>query len=70
MKTANKRPFGELANGSTGNSRSATKWESLLITDCNYFPECDTSIKCSDIIAALSDTPNNKAPGSDGIPSE
>ncbi|OLY79098.1 hypothetical protein AYI68_g6841, partial [Smittium mucronatum] len=62
--------FGELANDSTGNSRSATKWESLLNTDCDYFPECDTNIEWSDITTALSDTPNNKAPGSDGIPSE
>ncbi|OLY81770.1 Retrovirus-related Pol polyprotein from type-2 retrotransposable element R2DM [Smittium mucronatum] len=62
--------FGELANDSTGNSRSATKWESLLITDCDYFPECDTNIKWSDITMALSDALNNKAPGPDGIPSE
>ncbi|OLY83842.1 hypothetical protein AYI68_g2009 [Smittium mucronatum] len=59
--------FGELANDSTGNSRSSTKWESLLITDGNYFPECDTSIKWSDITMALSDTPNNKAPESVGM---
>ncbi|OLY83454.1 hypothetical protein AYI68_g2403, partial [Smittium mucronatum] len=37
---------------------------------CDYFPECDTNIEWSDITTALSDTPNNKAPGSDGIPSE
>ncbi|OLY78439.1 hypothetical protein AYI68_g7510, partial [Smittium mucronatum] len=52
--------FGELANDSTGNTQSATKWESLLITDCNYFPECDTNIKWPDVTNALSDTPNNK----------
>ncbi|OLY78791.1 hypothetical protein AYI68_g7155 [Smittium mucronatum] len=62
--------FGELANDSNGNNRGATKWESQLITDCDYFPECDTSIKWSDITMELSDTPNNKAPCSDGITSE
>ncbi|OLY85684.1 Thermolabile hemolysin, partial [Smittium mucronatum] len=51
-------------------NRSAIKWESLLITDGDYFPECDTGIKWSDITMALSDTPNNKAPGSDGISGE
>ncbi|OLY79880.1 hypothetical protein AYI68_g6038, partial [Smittium mucronatum] len=44
--------------------------DTLLNTDYDYFPECDTNIEWSDITTALSDTPNNKAPGSDGIPSE
>ncbi|OLY78878.1 hypothetical protein AYI68_g6164 [Smittium mucronatum] len=58
--------FGELANDSTWNSRNATMCESLLTADCDYFPECDTNIKWSDITNAISDTPNSKAPGADG----
>ncbi|OLY78566.1 hypothetical protein AYI68_g7381 [Smittium mucronatum] len=51
-------------------SRSATEWESLLLTDCEYFPECDNIVRWSDITSALSDTQNNKAPGDDGVPSD
>ncbi|OMJ10440.1 Transposon TX1 protein [Smittium culicis] len=62
--------FGELALDATGNSRSTDKWENLIISDCDYYPECDNSILWSDITHALEDTPNNKTPGTDGVPSE
>ncbi|OMJ12941.1 Transposon TX1 protein [Smittium culicis] len=62
--------FGELAKDATGNSRCSNKWENLIIRDCDYYPECDNSILWSDITQALADTPNNKAPGADGVPSE
>ncbi|OMJ11163.1 hypothetical protein AYI70_g9895 [Smittium culicis] len=54
----------------TGNSRSTDKWENLISSDCDYYPECDSTILWSDITDALRDTPNNKAPGADGVPSE
>ncbi|OMJ18763.1 Transposon TX1 protein [Smittium culicis] len=62
--------FGELAKDATGNSRSTEKWENLISSDCNYYPECDSTILWSDITNVLRDTPNNKAPGADGVPSE
>ncbi|OMJ13841.1 hypothetical protein AYI70_g8260 [Smittium culicis] len=54
----------------TGNSQSADKWENPISRDCDYYPECDNTILWSDITYALRDTPNNKAPGSDGVPTE
>ncbi|OMJ12085.1 hypothetical protein AYI69_g9567, partial [Smittium culicis] len=62
--------FSELAKDTTGNSRCADKWEKLISSDCDYYPECDSTIVWSDITDALRDTPNNKAPGADGVPSE
>ncbi|OMJ27302.1 hypothetical protein AYI69_g3266 [Smittium culicis] len=40
------------------------------VLDCDNYPECDRSVLWSDITDALRDTPNNKAPGADGVPSE
>ncbi|OMJ13343.1 hypothetical protein AYI69_g9040 [Smittium culicis] len=54
----------------TGNCRSADKWENLISIYCDCYPECDSTILWSDITDALADTPNNKAPGADGVPSE
>ncbi|OMJ16404.1 hypothetical protein AYI70_g6625 [Smittium culicis] len=54
----------------TGNSRSDYKWENLISSDCDYYPECDNTMIWSEITDALVDTPNNKAPGADGVPSE
>ncbi|OMJ17972.1 hypothetical protein AYI69_g7220, partial [Smittium culicis] len=62
--------FGGLALDTTGNSRSSDKWENLISSDSDYYPECDSTIIWSDITDALADTPNNKAPGADGVPSE
>ncbi|OMJ25349.1 hypothetical protein AYI70_g948, partial [Smittium culicis] len=62
--------FGDLAKDTTGNSRSAIKMRELLSGDEDYFPESDDSIKWSEITKTLNDTPNNKAPGVDGVPSE
>ncbi|OMJ14879.1 hypothetical protein AYI70_g7626 [Smittium culicis] len=62
--------FGELAKDATGNSRCSNKWEIVINTDTDYYPECDSTILWSDITDALRDTPNNKAPGADGVPSE
>ncbi|OMJ11730.1 hypothetical protein AYI70_g9535 [Smittium culicis] len=62
--------FDELAKDTTGNSRCADKWEYLITIDCDYYPECDNSILWTDISQTLADTPNNKAPGADGVPSE
>ncbi|OMJ15236.1 hypothetical protein AYI69_g8267, partial [Smittium culicis] len=62
--------FSELAKDTTGNSRCADKWENLISSDCDYYPECESTIVWSDITDALADTPNNKAPGADGVPSE
>ncbi|OMJ15458.1 RNA-directed DNA polymerase from mobile element jockey [Smittium culicis] len=62
--------FGELAKDTTGNSRTADKWQNLISSDCDYYPECDNTILWPDITDALADTPNNKAPGADGVPSE
>ncbi|OMJ11664.1 LINE-1 reverse transcriptase-like protein [Smittium culicis] len=45
-------------------------WENLINTDTDYYPECDNTILWSEITGALADTPNNKAPGADGVPSE
>ncbi|OMJ21968.1 hypothetical protein AYI69_g5594, partial [Smittium culicis] len=62
--------FGELAKDTTGNSRSSDKWEKLIPIYIDYYPECDSTILWTDITDALADTPNNKAPGADGVPSE
>ncbi|OMJ13446.1 LINE-1 reverse transcriptase-like protein [Smittium culicis] len=62
--------FGDLAKDATGNSRSTDKWENLISSDCDYYPECDSTILWSDITNALHDMTNNKAPGADGVPSE
>ncbi|OMJ20553.1 hypothetical protein AYI69_g6165, partial [Smittium culicis] len=62
--------FSDLAKDTTGNSRDPSKWQALLSDDSDYFPECDYSISWADITAALDDTPNNKATGADGVPSE
>ncbi|OLY80305.1 hypothetical protein AYI68_g5607 [Smittium mucronatum] len=60
----------ELAKDSNGNSRNPEKWESIAPIECDYFPDCDESVSWGDIITGLRDTPNNKAPGIDGVPSE
>ncbi|OMJ29256.1 hypothetical protein AYI69_g1251 [Smittium culicis] len=60
----------KLAKDTTGNSRSADKWENLISSDCDYYPEFDSTILWSDITDAPADTPKNKAPGADGVPSE
>ncbi|OMJ20951.1 LINE-1 reverse transcriptase-like protein [Smittium culicis] len=65
-----KNHFEDLAKDTSGNSRSSDKWQALLSEDQDYFPECDHSIKWEEITKALNNTPNNKAPGVDGIPSE
>ncbi|OMJ26945.1 hypothetical protein AYI69_g3636, partial [Smittium culicis] len=44
--------------------------ENLISSDCEYYPECDSTILWADITDALRDTPNNKAPVADGVPSE
>ncbi|OMJ11437.1 LINE-1 reverse transcriptase-like protein [Smittium culicis] len=62
--------FGDLAKDTTGNSRTTDKWANLISSDCDYYPECDSTILWTDITDALADTPNNKAPGADGVPSE
>ncbi|OMJ14847.1 Transposon TX1 uncharacterized [Smittium culicis] len=62
--------FCELALDTTGNSQSSDKWENLIAIDCDYYPECDYSILWTVITQVLEDTPNNKAPGADGVPSE
>ncbi|OMJ23375.1 hypothetical protein AYI69_g5013 [Smittium culicis] len=62
--------FGELAKETTGNSRTTDKWENLISSDCDYYPESDSAILWSDITEKLTDTPDNKAPGADGVPSE
>ncbi|OMJ26741.1 Transposon TX1 uncharacterized [Smittium culicis] len=48
----------------------ALEWETLISSDCDYYPECDSTTLWSDITDALADTPNNKALGADGVPSE
>ncbi|OMJ27233.1 hypothetical protein AYI69_g3329 [Smittium culicis] len=60
----------DLAKDTTVNSRDPSKWQELLSDDSDYFPECDHRIIWTDITAALNDTPNNKAPGADGVPRE
>ncbi|OMJ15429.1 hypothetical protein AYI70_g7278 [Smittium culicis] len=60
--------FSDLAKDATGNSRDPSKWQALLSDDSDYYPECDQSISWADITTALNDTPNNKAPGADGVP--
>ncbi|OMJ14538.1 LINE-1 retrotransposable element ORF2 protein, partial [Smittium culicis] len=62
--------FEELAKDSTGNSRSAKKWRDIGKNYTAEFNECDTPLSWAEICAALKSTPNNKSPGSDGIPSE
>ncbi|OMJ22903.1 putative RNA-directed DNA polymerase from transposon BS [Smittium culicis] len=62
--------FEELAKDSTGNSRSAKKWRDIGKNYTAEFTECDTPLSWAEICAALKSTPNNKSPGSDGIPSE
>ncbi|OMJ08903.1 Retrovirus-related Pol polyprotein from type-1 retrotransposable element R2, partial [Smittium culicis] len=54
----------------TGNSRSADKWENIIQIDYDYYPECDNFIILTDIIHALEDNPNNKAPGADDVLTE
>ncbi|OMJ10422.1 hypothetical protein AYI70_g10339, partial [Smittium culicis] len=61
--------FEELAKDSTGNSRSADKWENIRKIAA-VFPECDAPHPWAEICGALKSTPNNKSLGSDGIPSE
>ncbi|OMJ22870.1 hypothetical protein AYI70_g2592, partial [Smittium culicis] len=58
------------AKDTTGNSRSDEKWEIFISSDCDYYPECDCTIVWSDVTDELRDTPNNKAPGAYGVPSE
>ncbi|OMJ12371.1 Transposon TX1 uncharacterized [Smittium culicis] len=65
-----KQHFSDLAKDTTGDSCDPSKCQALLSDDSDYFPECDYSISWADITAALNDTPNNKAPGADGVPSE
>ncbi|OLY79708.1 LINE-1 reverse transcriptase-like protein [Smittium mucronatum] len=62
--------FKNLATDTTGNSRTADKWEPMLDYDIESFPECDEPIKWSEITTALKEIPNNKASGTDGIPNE
>ena len=62
--------FKSLASDTTGNSRDLSKWEHLVNSDGNYYTECDDVVYWEDIRRALMDTPNGKAPGIDGIPSE
>ncbi|OMJ15842.1 Transposon TX1 protein, partial [Smittium culicis] len=62
--------FGDLAKDISGNSRSPSKWQDMISDDSDYFIECDDSVNWYEIIQALKDTPNNKAPGADGVPSE
>ncbi|OMJ09937.1 hypothetical protein AYI70_g10638, partial [Smittium culicis] len=62
--------FINLAKDATGNSQFDNKLENLISIDCDYYIECDSTIVWSDITDALGDKPNNKAPGSDGEPSE
>ncbi|OMJ28227.1 RNA-directed DNA polymerase from mobile element jockey [Smittium culicis] len=62
--------FGDLSKDTTGNSRCVDKWENLISIDCDYYPECDIDIKWTDSTGTLAETPNNKAPGADGVPSE
>ncbi|OMJ23278.1 hypothetical protein AYI69_g5035 [Smittium culicis] len=62
--------FEELAKDSTGNSISAEKWSDIGSDSTDVFTECDTPLSWAEICAALKSTPNNKSPGSDGIPSE
>ncbi|OLY80256.1 LINE-1 reverse transcriptase-like protein [Smittium mucronatum] len=62
--------FSELVKEKTGNSRCPSKWEALLANSIDYIFECGLQIHCSEIIQALVDAPNSKAPGSDGISSE
>ncbi|OMJ15010.1 hypothetical protein AYI69_g8354, partial [Smittium culicis] len=56
------------SHDASGESRNT--WENLISSDCDYYPECDSSIQWTDITDELRDTPNNKAPGADGVPSE
>ncbi|OMJ12928.1 hypothetical protein AYI70_g8816 [Smittium culicis] len=62
--------FEELAKDSTGNSISAEKWSDIGNDSAAMFSECDIPLSWAEICAALKSTPNNKSPGSDGIPSE
>ncbi|OMJ16070.1 Transposon TX1 uncharacterized [Smittium culicis] len=62
--------FDDLAKDTTGSRRTTDKWENLISNDCDYFPECDSSIQWTEISDELRDTPNNKAPGVDGVLSE
>ncbi|OMJ29803.1 Retrovirus-related Pol polyprotein from type-1 retrotransposable element R2, partial [Smittium culicis] len=62
--------FEELAKDSTGNSRSAEKWSNMGLGSEAVYTECDVILTWTEICAALKSTPNNKSPGSDGIPRE
>ncbi|OMJ19139.1 hypothetical protein AYI69_g6747, partial [Smittium culicis] len=46
------------------------KWQELISDDCDYFIECDDTVNWYEITQALKETPNNKDPGADGVPSE
>ncbi|PVU87094.1 hypothetical protein BB561_006464 [Smittium simulii] len=45
------------------------KWISLINSKDQIFSECFTEITWNEVIAALKDIPNNKAPGTDKLPS-
>ncbi|OMJ14278.1 Transposon TX1 protein [Smittium culicis] len=62
--------FEELAKDSIGNSRSAEKWSNMGIGSEAVYTECNAILTWTEICASLKSTPNNKSPGSDGIPSE
>ncbi|OMJ13897.1 Transposon TX1 uncharacterized, partial [Smittium culicis] len=57
--------FCDLAKDASGNFRSAAKWRELLSDDADYFPECDDSVKWSEITKVLNEASNYKAPGVD-----
>ncbi|OLY81577.1 hypothetical protein AYI68_g4312 [Smittium mucronatum] len=54
----------------TGNSRATDKWRPILDYDIEPFQKCNEPIKWSEITISLKDIPNNKSPGTDGIPNE
>ncbi|OLY78617.1 RNA-directed DNA polymerase from mobile element jockey [Smittium mucronatum] len=62
--------FEELAKDTSGNSRNHIKWVNMMPNIKGYYQECDLEIEWEDIKKALNNTPSNKAPGVDGIPSE
>ncbi|PVU93505.1 hypothetical protein BB561_003249 [Smittium simulii] len=62
--------FESLAKDATGNSQSNTKWQKIWKSTKNAFPECNYIITWNEIKTALKATSNNKATGTDGIPSK
>ncbi|PVU93717.1 hypothetical protein BB561_003076 [Smittium simulii] len=62
--------FEGLAENSTGNSRVSTKWQNIWGPSMDTLPECNDSITWEEIKIALKATPNNKAAGIYGLPSE